>query len=64
MAVTNKTIDRSMSDNLDNPRLQKTGGLRVWLRKYNVVTHLLILVVMFIVLLPILWLISTSFKDH
>ena len=58
------TIERQ-PDGVERTKIvvKKESGLRVWWRKYNVGTHLLILIVMFIVLLPIIWLISTSFKD-
>lgn len=38
--------------------------LRVWLRQKDFFSHLLLAVVTFIVLLPLLWIISTSFKDR
>lgn len=38
--------------------------LRVWLRQKDFFSHVLLAVVTFIVLLPLLWIISTSFKDR
>ena len=38
--------------------------LRVWLRQKDFFSHMLLAVVTFIVLLPLLWIISTSFKDR
>ena len=38
--------------------------LRVWLRQTDFFSHVLLAVVTFIVLLPLLWIISTSFKDR
>ncbi len=40
-----------------------TERVQVWARQKNLVAHLLLAVVMFIVLLPLIWLLSTSFKD-
>jgi ABC-type glycerol-3-phosphate transport system permease component len=37
--------------------------LVTWLRRTNIVAHLLLALVVFLVLLPILWILSTSFKD-
>jgi ABC-type glycerol-3-phosphate transport system permease component len=37
--------------------------LGTWLRRTNIVAHLLLALVVFLVLLPILWILSTSFKD-
>lgn len=44
-------------------RTQKSAGPLSWLRRHDVMTHLLLAGVMFIVLLPILWLLSSSLKD-
>ncbi|MYH60258.1 MAG: carbohydrate ABC transporter permease [Caldilineaceae bacterium SB0675_bin_29] len=38
--------------------------LRVWLRQKDFFSHVLLAIVTFIVLLPLLWIISTSFKDR
>lgn len=38
--------------------------LRVWLRQKDFFSHVLLAAVTFIVLLPLLWIISTSFKDR
>jgi len=45
------------------PALRQQNGLAVWLRRYEILPHAALAVVMFIVLLPILWLISSSLKD-
>lgn len=34
-----------------------------WMRRNDIMAHLMLLVIMFIVLLPILWLLSAAFKD-
>ncbi|MGB5050126.1 MAG: hypothetical protein WBO46_14375, partial [Caldilineaceae bacterium] len=45
------------------PTSGKLERVAVWLRRYDVLPHAALVVVMFIVLLPILWLISSSLKD-
>ncbi|MEM7131746.1 MAG: carbohydrate ABC transporter permease [Chloroflexota bacterium] len=42
---------------------QRDSPLSAWIRRNNVWSHLVLAVVMFIVLLPILWLLSASFKN-
>lgn len=42
---------------------REENGPAVWLRRYDILPHAVLAVVMFIVLLPILWLISSSLKD-
>lgn len=52
--------------NVDLRRSSAPGNLErvaVWLRRYAILPHAALVVVMFIVLLPILWLISSSLKD-
>lgn len=53
-------IDRKVEALTDSPMTR----LRIWLRQQEFFTHLLLVVVTFIVLLPLLWIISTSFKDR
>lgn len=52
--------------NADSRRMsasRQQNRLAVWLRRYDILPHAALVVVMFIVLLPILWLISSSLKD-
>ncbi len=43
---------------------QRWEALRVWLRRTNFLTHVILAIVSFIILLPLIWIISTSFKDR
>lgn len=44
------------------PHVQ-SRGLGQWLRRINWVTHLLLVLIVFIVLLPVIWMLATSLKD-
>lgn len=57
--------NRSMSTNLSGTSTPHRGQNRlvVWLRRNDIFAHAALIVVMFVVLLPILWLISSSLKD-
>lgn len=39
-------------------------AVRAWMRRTNFFTHLVLLFVSFVVLLPLIWIVSTSFKDR
>lgn len=41
----------------------RSFSLQAWIRRNDIAAHLVLFVVMFIVLLPILWLLSAAFKD-
>ncbi len=53
-------IGRQASELTDSPMFR----LRTWLRQTDFFSHLLLALVTFIVLLPLLWIIATSFKDR
>ncbi|MXY92280.1 MAG: carbohydrate ABC transporter permease [Caldilineaceae bacterium SB0670_bin_27] len=55
---------RSIGEQAQSETDSQFFRLRVWLRQKDFFSHLLLAVVTFIVLLPLLWIISTSFKDR
>lgn len=57
--------NKSMATNLSGKVLTAWGqnGIAVWLRRHDILAHAALFVVMFVVLLPILWLVSSLLKD-
>jgi len=59
--MNNTRVSGNPSANTGGQR--KEGGLLVWMRRNDILAHAALVVVMFVVLLPILWLLSSSFKN-
>ena len=47
-----------------NPTQARRGSLGAWLRRSHWLSHALIVLFLVLVFVPLLWLISTSFKDR
>ncbi len=45
------------------PTQVKSSPLRSWFQRSNLLAHLCLIVVVFLILLPVIWMISTSLKD-
>jgi ABC-type glycerol-3-phosphate transport system permease component len=59
--MENKSMATNLSGKVSTARGQ--NGIAVWLRRHDILAHAALFVVMFVVLLPILWLVSSSLKD-
>lgn len=60
MTASNNSVHQKQARSLTQ---NKESGWQTWVRKNDILTHAALLFIIFIVLLPILWLLSAAFKD-